>query len=156
MPAPNLTEIVTTTLRNRQKEVADNVTNHNAFLHRLESKGQIKSTDGGRTIVEPLIYGDNGNIKWYDGYETFTIVQNEVVDAAEFEWKQLGGFISISGKEKVMNHGKHAAIQFVSARMKQLKAQPELSGMRVVQRGNRLSVMPVSAAEYQLIVRMGS
>ena len=121
--AINLTEIVATTLRNRQKEVADNVTNHNAFLSRLESKGGITDTAGGRTIVEELIYGDNGNIKWYDGYETFTIVQNEVVDAAEFQWKQLGGFISISGKEQVMNSGKHAAIRFVSARMKQLKAQ---------------------------------
>lgn len=119
----NLTELVTTTLRNRQKEIADNVTNHNALLNRLEKKGQIKSTAGGRTIVEPLIYGDNGNIKWYDGYETFTITQNEVVDAAEYQWKQLGGFISISGKEKVMNSGKHQAIAFVAARMKQLKAQ---------------------------------
>lgn len=121
--AINLTEIVATTLRNRQKEVADNVTNHNAFLMRLEQKGEFTSTDGGRTIVEELIYGDNGNVQWYDGYDTFTIVQNEVVDAAEFQWKQLGGFISISGKEQVMNSGRHAAIRFVAARMKQLKAQ---------------------------------
>ena len=45
------------------------------------------------------------------------------MDAAEFQWKQLGGFISISGKEQVMNSGRHAAIRFVAARMKQLKAQ---------------------------------
>lgn len=121
--AINLTEIVATTLRNRQREVVDNVTNHNALLMRLEERGNIKDTAGGRTIVEELIYGDNGNIKWYDGYETFTIVQNEVVDAAEYQWKQLGGFISISGKEQVMNSGKYAAIRFVTARMKQLKAQ---------------------------------
>lgn len=121
--AINISEIVATTLRNRQKEVADNVTNNNAFLQRLESKGQITDTAGGRDIVEELIYGDNGNIKWYDGYDTFTIVQNEVVDAATYDWKQLGGFISVSGKEQVMNSGKHAAIRFVAARMKQLKAQ---------------------------------
>lgn len=119
----NLTELVATTLRNRQKEVADNVTNHNALLMRLESKGGISDADGGRTIVEELIYGDNGNVSWYDGYDTFTIVQNEVIDAAEFGWRQLGGFISISGKEQVMNSGRHAAINFVKARMKQLKAQ---------------------------------
>lgn len=119
----NLTELVTTTLRNRQKEVADNVTNHNALLMRLESKGGITDAAGGRTIVEELIYGDNGNVAWYDGYDTFTIVQNEVIDAAEFDWKQLGGFISISGKEQVMNSGRYAAINFVKARLKQLKAQ---------------------------------
>lgn len=119
----NLTELVATTLRNRQREVADNVTNHNALLMRLESKGGISDAAGGRTIVEELIYGDNGNVSWYDGYDTFTITQNEVIDAAEFPWRQLGGFISISGKEQVMNSGKHAAINFVKARMKQLKAQ---------------------------------
>lgn len=119
----NLTEVVATTLRNRQRDLADNVTNHNAFLDRLESKDGITKTDGGRTIVEELIYGDNGNIKWYDGYDTFTIVQNEVVDAAEYQWRQLGGFISVSGKEQVINSGRHAAIRFVTARMKQLKAQ---------------------------------
>jgi hypothetical protein len=119
----NLTELVATTLRNRQKEVADNVTNHNALLMRLEEKGGISDAAGGRTIVEELIYGDNGNVSWYDGYDTFTIVQNEVIDAAEFDWKQLGGFISISGKEQVMNSGKYAAINFVKARLKQLKAQ---------------------------------
>ena len=121
--AINLTELVTTTLRNRQKEVADNVTNHNALLMRLESKGGIEDAAGGRTIVEELIYGDNGNVQWYDGYDTFNIVQNEVIDAAEFPWRQLGGFISISGKEEVMNSGTHAAIRFVKARLKQLKAQ---------------------------------
>lgn len=36
----------------------------------------------------------------------------------------------------------------------EIKAEPTLSEMRLVQRGNRLSVMPVSAREFKKILRM--
>jgi len=36
----------------------------------------------------------------------------------------------------------------------EIKAEPRLKGMQLVQRGNRLSVMPVSAAEYKLLLAM--
>lgn len=38
--------------------------------------------------------------------------------------------------------------------LQELKAEPALSQMRLVQRGNRLSVMPVSEAEWQHILQM--
>ena len=59
MTSPNLSEIVTTTLRNRSKRLADNVTNHNALLRRLKEKGNTKLADGGRTIVQELDYAEN-------------------------------------------------------------------------------------------------
>ena len=37
----------------------------------------------------------------------------------------------------------------------ELKAAPELRGMALLRRGNRLSVQPVTAAEYQAILRLG-
>ena len=52
MASPNLSEIVTTTLRNRSGKLADNVTNNNALLNRLNKKGNVKPVDGGRTIVQ--------------------------------------------------------------------------------------------------------
>ncbi len=38
--------------------------------------------------------------------------------------------------------------------LKQLKARPELANMAVVRAGNRLSVMPVSAEEWEFILRL--
>jgi predicted RNA-binding protein with PUA-like domain len=38
--------------------------------------------------------------------------------------------------------------------LKELKAQKSLASMRLLQRGNRLSVMPVSAREWQLVLGM--
>ena len=46
MASPNLSEIITTTLRNRSKSLADNVTNHNALLRRLNENGNVSTVTG--------------------------------------------------------------------------------------------------------------
>ena len=112
-----LTELYSTTRANRDMPLADNVTNHNAFLYLLDKGQYIKNANGGRDLTEPLLYGEYSNAKWYDGYETFTVdTSEEVVTAAVYEWKQLGGFAFISGKEEHMNVGKHAAVDLVTAK----------------------------------------
>ncbi len=59
MAFPNLSEIVTTTLRNRTGELADNMSRNNAALLRLTRRGNLKTFSGGRTIVQELNYADN-------------------------------------------------------------------------------------------------
>ena len=88
--AVNITELVTTTLRNRERFVADNVTAHNALLRTMEDTGKIKNAGGGRDLTEPLLYNELAT-KFYDGFETFSIdTSQEVIDAAVYQWKQLG------------------------------------------------------------------
>ena len=60
MASPNLSEIVTTTLRNRSRTLSDNVSNHNALLRRLRENGNQTSVTG-RDIVRELEYADNGS-----------------------------------------------------------------------------------------------
>jgi len=118
----NLTELVATTLRNREKFVADNVTNHNGLLRTMEDNGHIKTAGGGRDLTEPLLYNELAT-KFYDGFETFTIdTSQEVVDAAVYDWKQLGGFSFISGKEKIMNREKWRAVSIAESRVDALLA----------------------------------
>ena len=120
--AVNITELVTTTLRNRDTMVADNVTNHNALLRTMEDTGKIKNAGGGRDLTEPLLYNELAT-KFYDGFETFTIdTSTEVVDAAVYQWKQLGGFSFISGKEKIMNREKWQAVSIAESRIDALIA----------------------------------
>lgn len=38
--------------------------------------------------------------------------------------------------------------------LKEIKAAPELADMKLVQRGNRLSVMPITKTEYEKIIRL--
>jgi hypothetical protein len=62
MASPNLTELVTTTLRDRQGELADNVSKSNALLSRISARGNIDLVSGGRTIVRELEYAENSTL----------------------------------------------------------------------------------------------
>ena len=120
--AVSVTELVATTLRNRDRMVADNVTNHNGLLRTLEDTGQIKNAGGGRQLDEPLLYNELAT-KFYDGFETFAIdTSQEVITNAVYQWKQLGGFSFISGKEKIMNREKWQAVSLAEARIDALIA----------------------------------
>ena len=56
IPSTNWSEITTTTLFNRQRKLADNVTKNNALLRRLSQKGKVKYFDGGQAIVQEMEY----------------------------------------------------------------------------------------------------
>ena len=117
----NLGEITATTLKNRQSEVVDNVSNHNALLRFLNSKGKWDTRDGGRTIDCPLTYQENSTVKFYDGgQESFSIPVEENIDAATYDWKFQGGFIYYTEAEKVKNSGKHAAVKLMKTKIKNL------------------------------------
>jgi len=60
-------DVVTTTLENRSKKLADNISNNNALLHRLRNKGKQKFFDGGREIMQELRYAQNQTFMWYSG-----------------------------------------------------------------------------------------
>lgn len=118
MASPNLSEIITTTLRNRTGKLADNVSKNNALLTRLRSKGNIKPVDGGRTIVQELEYAENATFRRYSGYETLNISPSDVFSAAEFNYAQAAVAVSISGLEMLQNSGKNAIIDLLESRIK--------------------------------------
>lgn len=118
MASPNLTEMVTVTLRNRSSMMADNVSNGNALLQRLSQRGNVRPADGGRTIVEPLEYAENATFQYYSGYETLNITPGEVFDAAEYAWKQAAVNVTASGLEvRVQNSGREALFDLLSRRI---------------------------------------
>ena len=57
MANPNYNDLLTTTIENRSRKLADNVTKNNALLKRLNERGKIRTIDGGSKIVEELEYG---------------------------------------------------------------------------------------------------
>jgi hypothetical protein len=118
MASPGLSEIVTTTLRNRTGSLQDNVSRNNALLHRLNKKGNIKTFDGGRTIVQELDYNNNSTFVWYSGYQTLNISPSQTFTAAEFPIRQAALAISISGLEEIQNSGEEAIINLLEGRVK--------------------------------------
>ena len=117
MASPNLSEIVTTTLRNRSGKLADNVTDNIALLHRLKQRGKVKPAAGGRSIVQELEYAENGTFKRYSGYEVLDISPSDVFTAAEFDWKQAAVAVTISGLETLQNASEEQVIDLLESRI---------------------------------------
>ena len=122
MASPNssFTEVITTTLQGYSKQLADNVTSHNALLNHIDKKGN-KTPATGRTIVQELEYAENATAKWYSGYEALDVSPSEIFTAAEFNYKQLNGNVVISGLEQVQNSGKEAVHNLLKSRIKNLE-----------------------------------
>lgn len=119
MASPNstFTEIVTTTLRRHPRMLADNVSEHNALLRRLNQRGRTDRVDGGYEIVEPLDYAENSTYQRYSGYDTLNVQASDVLSAAKFDWKQAAVHVTASGRELRQNSGRNRIINLVKARL---------------------------------------
>lgn len=123
MAYPGLSEIVTTTLRNRTGKLADNMSRNNALLMRLNQRSKggssraMQTFDGGRTIVQELNYANNQTFQWYSGYQVLNISPSQTMTAAEFPIRQAAVAVSISGLEEIQNSGKEAIINLLEGRI---------------------------------------
>jgi hypothetical protein len=117
MASPGLSEIVTTTLRNRQPTIADNVLNNNALLLKMKRGGNVRPFSGGRTMVEPLYWAENSTYTRYSGYDVLNINPSDVISAAEFDLKQAAVAVSISGLEEYQNQGEEAVLDLLGSRI---------------------------------------
>ena len=126
MTSPNLSEIITTTLRNRSRALADNVSNHNPLLNRMRERGNLTQVTG-RDIVRELEYADNSTVSFYNGYEILDTSPSDVLTAAVFDYKQLAGNVTISGREQIQNSGEQQLINLLEARIGNLERSMENS-----------------------------
>ncbi|HWU63575.1 MAG TPA: phage major capsid protein [Ensifer sp.] len=115
--SPNLSEIVTTTLRNRSGVVSDNVLKNNGLLTRLRSRGKVKTFSSGRTIVHELSYAENSTFQRYSGYDLLNIAPSDVLTAAEYDIKQASVAVTMSGLEELQNSGEAAVLDLLEQRI---------------------------------------
>lgn len=114
-----------TTIQSRTRDLDDNTTNNNAILRRLKAKGNIRPVSGGNLILQEIMYTDAStiNVNSYSGYEQLNISPNSPISAAQFNFTQYAGAISISGLEILQNSGKEALIDLLDGRMSVAEAQ---------------------------------
>lgn len=115
----NFDALLSTTLANYRDKLTDNVFSARPLTYWLSEKGRIRTESGGTKIVEQLIYGQNDTVKSYSGYETLSLTPQEGISAAEYDWKQYGASIAISGIEEAKNNGEHAIIDLLEAKIMQ-------------------------------------
>jgi hypothetical protein len=117
MAFANVSDIIATTIESRTKSIADNVTKNNALLTRLEQRGKVKTVSGGSKIFQELSFAENGNVGWYSGYDLLPVAAQDVISAAEFEFKQAACPVTISGLDMLKNAGKEQMIDLLEGRI---------------------------------------
>lgn len=116
-PNPNYSEIMSTTIDSRSRKCADNVTNNNALLKKLQMRGNIKTVSGGVKILQEMSYAENSNSGYYSGYDILPVGVSNVITVAEYDIKQAAVPVIISGLEMLQNSGREQMIDLMDARL---------------------------------------
>lgn len=94
----------------------DNIFDSNPLLQRIKKKAYEK-VDGGTTIMVPLNYAQASAGGWYSGADTLSTTDNDVMTAAEYQWKQIYKSISINRLDEIKNSGDAAILKFVKQKV---------------------------------------
>lgn len=122
---PNFDSLLSTTLDNYRKTIEDNVFNAMPLLYWLKQKSRKIVLNGGAKIVIPLMYEKNSTVKSYSGYDPLDVTPQEGISAAEYEWKQVAGSVTISRSEERKNSGESQIINLLDAKIKQAELSLE-------------------------------
>lgn len=114
---PNYDDVLTTTIENRSRSLADNVTNNNALLAVLNERGKVQTFSGGSKIIEEMSFAENPNYKRYSGFEVLPTAQGQTMTAAEYLIRQVAVAVPISGLEELQNAGQEQMIDMVAGRV---------------------------------------
>lgn len=110
------TEMVSTTMRNVERKVVDNVTDHNGLMAVMKKRGNIKREKGGYEIQRPISYAENSTFLRYSGYDPLNVGASDVITSVKYDWVQSAVHVTASGREIRMNSGEEAMINLVKAR----------------------------------------
>lgn len=93
-------------------KLVDNIFDSNPLLQRLKKKS-YERVDGGTSIMQPLNYAQASAVEWYSGADTLNTTDNDVITAAEYQWKQQHGAIILNRMDELKNSGDAAKLKFV-------------------------------------------
>ena len=118
---PDFDTLATTTLQKFEPGFEEFISTRSSIYYFLKSNNRVVPVDGGRSIVEPLMYGENSTAGTYDLYDDLDITPQDGMTAAEYPFRWHAVSIAISGPEKAMNSGPSAHINLLEAKIEQAK-----------------------------------
>jgi len=120
-----ITDIIATTIQSRSGVLADNLTQNNAILQRLQQTGNVNPFSGGNVILQEIMYNDTttNNANSYSGYEVLNIAPDSPISAAQFPITQYADAVTMSGLEMLQNSSKEAIIDLLDGRMQVSEAR---------------------------------
>ena len=143
--------LLTTTLRNMQPRIHDNITRGNRYLAYMNMRGRVRYTDGGERVKVGLMHALNSTADVYSGYGLLDTTPQDGITSAFYEWAQLSVSIAISRKEERQNSGKSRILSLLDEKITQAEssAQELLNNCIVAGR------ITASGASGQFLARIG-
>jgi hypothetical protein len=116
MAEPTVTQLVTTTLNNYHRELADNVANSNAVTALLRQGNRIRVVDGGKAIACPLSYAEE-TFAWYIGTELLSRALKETISEADFAPSNAVASITLTGPDLAKNRGRERILNLLESKL---------------------------------------
>lgn len=101
-----------------RKKLVDNIYDSSPGL-KIMLMDKATKLQGGRKIVEPLLYAKNTARGVYTGFDTFDITPPNNITAAEYNWGNYYGTIAISGDDLDQNSGEAQVLNLIAERTKE-------------------------------------
>lgn len=119
MPTMALTydQITAITQKRYIPKLVDNIFDSDPLLQRAKSKGWYTSTNGGTSIVVPLMYAQIAAAGSYAPTAQLDTSDNDTFTSAEYQWKYYYANITVSGADEHKNSGDAAILDFVKNKM---------------------------------------
>lgn len=105
----------------RAKVARDAVLDNHPVLKAMDEAGGIRRIDGGRTVLDESLVGQNSTVQWTGESGTVAIADDKVVDSPEYDWSYLVGSISMTYAEQYKNEGQGRYIDIMASKMEALE-----------------------------------
>lgn len=106
-------QITAVTRRKYIPKLVDNIFDSDPLLKRSKEKGWYKSTDGGTSIFQPLMYAQTTAAGSYAPTALLDTTDNDQFTSAEYQWKFYYANITVSGADEHKNMGDSQVLDFV-------------------------------------------
>ena len=110
-------EILSTTLKNYETQLADNVFTARPLFYALSNQQTMRTVGGGAKIVVPVLYGKNGTAKSYSGLDPIDVTAQTGISAAEYNWGQFAATVTINGLQEAQNNSTEQIIDLLESKI---------------------------------------
>lgn len=118
----NVDSLLTTTksiIMEAKEFLNDAIFSRTTLLSWLNEKGRVNFSQGGASILAPLLYGKNSTFKAYSKDDLLDTTGQEGITTAQFPWRNYGGTIVIFGDEMRQNMGNGKIKDLLKAKIMQ-------------------------------------
>jgi len=118
----NFDDVITSSIRNSKKSIQDLIYNHNYTFKMMDELGFTREQSGGYEIQENLMFEENSTVRSFSRWDLLDNSPQDTVTAAQFEWKQVAGSVTIDHFTEFQNSGASEKIfDLLEAKIMQLQ-----------------------------------